>query len=164
MVAGCEQELLVGVLPLNDVEADEVGEEDDDLASGKTAAADDGVEGERLVVKDVEDAADGIGMRHHHPLRSLRLAPDGQVDGRGDDVLVRYADVGSCVTLLIDGTDGSVVGRRNGGDDDGAAVDVVGVELDAGLGPAIAVGRQVHHVDFFFGTDTGHIAVVADAN
>ena len=41
---------------------------------------------------------------------------------------------------------------------------MIGVELDAGLGLAVTVGRLVHHVYLLLAADAREVAVVADTN
>ena len=146
------------------MEADEAGEEGDDLMTGEARATDDEVQGERLVLEDGEERSDSVGIGHHGALGVLRLAPDGEVHGRCHDVLVGNADIGPGGVVVMERTDGTAVGGRNGSHDDGAPIYVIGVELDAGLGTTVAVGRLVHHVDLLLGPYPRHVSVVAHAD
>ncbi len=83
--------------------------------------------------------------------------------GRGNDVLVVDADICAFLSLFVEGTDRAVVGFGYGGNDNGASVDVVCVELDAGLRAAITIGSLVHHVDLFRGADGREVTVVTNA-
>ena len=84
--------------------------------------------------------------------------------GRSHNVLVGNADVGTLPAIIVDGTDRTLVGRGDGGYDDGAALHMVGIELNTGRRATIAVGRLMHHVNLLLRTHTRHVAVVANAN
>ena len=151
-----EEELLVEVFTADVVEADETGEVGDDFVAGKAGEADDLVEGAGLL-EDVKKELDVVAVGEHGALGLLGLAPEGEVDGRGDDVLVVDADIGAHTAFIVEGADGALGGRGNCGDDDGPEAagscirrgDMIGVELDAGLRLAVFVGGLVHHVDLF---------------
>ena len=153
---------MVGVFPVGDAETDKLRQDGNHLIAGNTGTTDNLVEGKRLFLQDFKNLFDGIGISHHGSFGILRLAPDGQMNRRCDDVLVGNADIGPLISLVVDGTDGAALRRRNGGYDYGAPLNMIGVELDAGLGATITVSSLVHHVDLFFGTYTRHVAVVAN--
>ena len=83
---------------------------------------------------------------------------------RGHDVLIGNTDIGSLHSFIIQRTDRPLDRWRNGGNDNRSSLRMIGVELDAGLGLAVFVGRLVHHEDLFFGTDAREMAVIANAN
>ena len=122
----------------------------------------------------VERLARVFGQGAHHLLGRLAilhlvggpllLLPHLQVDGRGGDVLVLDADVGVRGALLVDGFDGFVLGRRDGGDDDRSALDMQRVEADGTLGRAILECGCVHHEDLLLALHATNMAVVAHAN
>ena len=158
-----EEKLLVGVLAADGAEVEKAGKEGDDLVARETGEAHQTVQRE-LALESVEQLADVVVVAEHGALRLLRLAPQCEVDGRGDDVLVVDADVGAGVAVFVNGTDGSPGGRGYGGNDDGASVGMIGVELDAGFGLAELVGGLVHHVDLLLAADAREVAVVANAD
>ena len=174
LLAKAEQELLVVVAAVDNTKADEAGQKGDDLGTRKARETDEMVEREGVAAEGVEELADGISVGHHGATGVLRVTPYRKVDGRGHDVLVGNADVGTRTVIVVEGADGTSLGRRDGGDDNcpkssGAddcirRNDVVCVELNASLGTAVAVGGLVHHVDFLLGAYARHVAVVAHAN
>ena len=159
-----EQELLIDVFPLDNLEGDETGQKGDDLVSRNVGMADDEIEGDMFVLQNVEDCSDGIGIGHYGTLGFLRLAPHGQMNRRGNDVLVGNTDIGSPTSVFTEDADGTTIRRRDCGNDDGPFFYMIGVEFDAGLRPAIAVGSLMHHVYLFLGTYAGEVAVVAHPN
>ncbi len=71
MLPFAEEELLVGVLPAGEAEADETGQEDDDLRARDARATDKLVEGEKLWLslrivgmQGLEKLLDGICISH----------------------------------------------------------------------------------------------------
>ena len=83
---------------------------------------------------------------------------------RGNDVLISDTDISAHTSRFILRTDGALVGGRDGGDDNRAPVDMIGIKLDAGLRLAVFIGRLVHHEDLLLAAHTRQMAVVADAN
>ena len=119
MLQQAEEKLGSGVLPADGAEADEAGEEGDDLVAGKAGEADYLVQ-RQTALHDGEQMADVVIVGEHGALGLLRLAPEGKVDGRGQDVLVVDTDVGTGATCLVEGTDGTLGGGWHGGYDDGS--------------------------------------------
>ncbi len=120
MLQQAEEELGSGVLPADGAEADEAGEEGDDLVAGKTGETDYLVQRQTTLkfqsrqafggflktvggllkavsyaLHDGEQVADVVVVGEHGALGLLRFAPEGKVDGRGQDVLVVDTDVGT---------------------------------------------------------------------
>ena len=156
-----EQELLVDVIAADVAEADKASQQGDDLLAGKTGEKDDTVQ--RLqTLNGGEQQADVIVVGDYGSLRLLRLTPEGKMNGRGYDVLVVDADIGTFAPLFVQRTNGTFDGGGNGGDDDGSLVSMVGVELDARFGLAEFVGSLVHHVNLLFAADTREMTVVAN--
>ena len=93
---------------VDDAKADEASQERDDVGAGKARETDELVERERLAAESVEELADGVGIGHHGAASVLRVAPHRKVDGRGHDVLVSNADVGSGAVIVVEGTDGTL--------------------------------------------------------
>ena len=60
-----EEELLVGVFPLDDAEVDEAGQEGNDLGAREVGAAHDLIEGERLILQHFEYLLHSISIGHH---------------------------------------------------------------------------------------------------
>ena len=146
------------------METNKSGKEADDLVARDGRTADKLVKRKTLTLQGIDELADGISIRHHSALRVLRLAPDGQMYGRSHDVLVGNTDVGTRFFSFRDYADGALVGWWDGSDNNGATFNMVGIELNTGLGATITVCSLVHHVDLFFGTDTRHVAVVANTD
>ena len=104
-----EEELLVGVFPLDDAEVDEAGQEGNDLGAREVGATHDLIEGEALILQHFEYLLHSVGIGHHRALRTLRGSPEGQMDWRGYDVLICYADIGLLDTFIANGIDGTTV-------------------------------------------------------
>ena len=104
-----EEELLVGVFPLDDAEVDEAGQEGNDLGAREVGATHDLSEGEALILQHFEYLLHSVGIGHHRALRTLRGSPEGQMDWRGYDVLICYADIGFLGAFIADGTDWTAV-------------------------------------------------------
>ena len=64
------------------------------------------------------------------------------MDRRCYDIFVGHTYVGTWLAVVAKGIDRTLVGWRNGGNDDGTAVNVVGIELNARWGLAVAVGSR----------------------
>lgn len=123
-----EEELLVAILPSDDPESDEAGQQRDDFRSRQMGAAHHLVEGELLGLSGghrLQQTADTLGIGHHGAALRLLLTPDGQVDGRCHDVLVGDADIGALTAILADGADRLALGGRNGGNDDSPAIGMI---------------------------------------
>ena len=108
LLAKAEQELLVVVAAVDDAKADEAGQKGDDLGTRKARETDELVEREGLAAKGVEELADGVGIGHHGATGVLRVAPYRKVDGRGHDVLIGNADIGSGTVIVVEGADGTL--------------------------------------------------------
>ena len=76
-----EEELLVGVFPLDDAEVDEAGQEGNDLGAREVGATHDLIEGEALILQHFEYLLHSVGISHHRALGILRGSPQGQMDG-----------------------------------------------------------------------------------
>ena len=68
------------------------------------------------------------------------------------------------MALVVEGAHRLGSGGRNGGNHHIAPIDMIGLEVDVGLGLTASVGRTSHHVDFLFGLDSGYGTVVAHAD
>ena len=75
-----EEELLVGVFPLDDAEMDEASQEGNDLGAREVGAAHDLIEGKRLILQHFEYLLHSIGIGHHRALGILRGSPQSQMD------------------------------------------------------------------------------------
>ena len=156
-----KEELLGGVFPADVAEADEAGKEADDFVARKTGEA--GYLTERQsALHGVEQLADVVVQTGDGTLWFLSFTPKGKVDGRSYDVLVLDADVSYHAPFLVSCKDGTAGRRRNGGNDDGATLGMIGVELDAWLGFAVLVGGLMHHENLLFRADTREEAIVAN--
>ena len=157
-----EEELTTGIFPTDGAETDKTRQKGDDTVAGKAGKTDKLVK--RVApLQEGKEVADAVVVSKDGALWPLGLAPEDEVDGRGQDVLVANADIGASAALTVECKDGLAEGWGDGGDDDGAPLGMIGVEVDAGLGPAVLIGGLVHHEDFFLGTDSGEIPVVTDS-
>ena len=159
-----EQKLLFCVFPFYQVETNKSGKQCNDLMARDCGKTHNLVQRQLLALHDFKQFSDVVCVGHHGALWVLRFAPNSQMYWRGNDVLVGNTDVGARFFSFRDYADGALVGWWDGSDNNGATFNMVGIELNTGLGATITVCSLVHHVDLFFGTYTRHVAVVANAD
>ena len=82
-----EQELLIRVIPLDDVEMDEAGKQGDDFMTGEVRTTDYLVQC-LSALHGVEQLADGVIVGHDGSFGLLGLPPKGEMHRRGHDVSV----------------------------------------------------------------------------
>lgn len=142
------------VCPGGDSEADEAGQETDDLVAGQARMPYCLIERHGgMFAKGGQQMGLVVAVVHQGALARRLLSPDVEMNGRCQDVLVVDADIGAALAFGSQGEDGLLGRWRHGGNHHVAALGMQGVEVDGGLGLAILVGGGVHHVDFLFGED-----------
>ena len=170
---------MVAALDAGEAEADEAGEEGDGEGTGEgrwkreegrwkrgesggsgleaVGSFQQGIEGQSFGVlgEGGEELVFSGAVSVGFALQTGFLSPDGEVYGRGNDVLVCHADV-SGLPSVLEGEDGTLGGGGDGADDNGAEASAVrfcgyvqGLELDGGFGGAVFAGGGVHHEDLF---------------